>query len=107
MRLLLATAGHEVETSADPAEALERMRTLRPEIVLCDLRLPGELDGMGFASSVRRDGRYGSPYLVALTGFGRTEDVEDTRKAGFDRHLTKPATIETLTQLLDELPPRS
>jgi two-component system CheB/CheR fusion protein len=107
LRHLLATAGHEVETSADAATALERMRTFRPEIVLCDLRLQGEIEGLGFATAVRADGEYGSPYLVALTGFGRTEDQEETRKAGFDRHLTKPASLETLTRLLDELPPRS
>ncbi len=107
LRHLLATAGHEVETSADGAMALDRMREFRPDVVLCDLRLPGDVDGLGFAAAVRADrSSYGAPYLVALTGFGRTEDLEQTRKAGFDRHLTKPATSDQLKRLLEELAPR-
>jgi two-component system CheB/CheR fusion protein len=107
LRQLLAAAGHEVETVADGATALERIRQLRPEIVLCDVRLPGEIDGLRLAKTVRGgDGGFGNPYLVAVTGFGRPEHREETRSAGFDRHLTKPASAEAIDRLLGELPPR-
>jgi two-component system CheB/CheR fusion protein len=107
LRQLLAAAGHEVETVADGAAALERIRQLRPEIVLCDVRLPGEIDGLRLAKTVRGgDGGFGNPYLVAVTGFGRPEHREETRSAGFDRHLTKPASAEAIDRLLGELPPR-
>jgi two-component system CheB/CheR fusion protein len=55
---------------------------------------------------MRRDPTLGSPFLVALTGFGQAEDREQARAAGFDRHITKPADPDVLRTLLEELPSR-
>jgi CheY-like chemotaxis protein len=44
-----------------------------------------------------------SPVLVALTGYGRNEDKERTRAAGFDHHLTKPVEIDALQGLVATL----
>ncbi len=106
LKLLLSLAGHEVATADDGRTALERVRAFRPEVVLCDLGLPGDLDGLAVAGAIRSDPALGSPYLVALTGFGQAEDREQARAAGFDRHLTKPADPDLLRSLLDELPSR-
>jgi CheY-like chemotaxis protein len=62
------------------------------------------MDGFDVARQIRANPGLGSPYLIALTGFGQTEDREQTRSAGFDRHLTKPASPEILRKVLDELP---
>ena len=102
LKLLLTLSGHEVETADDGRTALERARAFRPEVVLCDLGLPGDLDGLAVAGAIRSDPALGSPYLVALTGFGQAEDREQARAAGFDRHLTKPADPDLLRSLLED-----
>jgi two-component system CheB/CheR fusion protein len=106
LRLLLTLCGHDVDTASDGRAALERARAFRPDVVLCDLGLPGDLDGFAVAEQVRADSDLGSPYLIALTGFGQAEDREQARISGFDRHITKPADPDVLRRLLDELPRR-
>jgi two-component system CheB/CheR fusion protein len=106
LKRLLTLWGHDVEAVADGAAALERVKVFRPEIVLCDLKLPGKQDGYAVAAAIRADPAVASPYLVALTGSGQPDDRERSQAAGFDRHLTKPADIATLRRLIDDLPRR-
>ena len=106
LRLLLTLSGHAVETADSGSAALERVRAFLPDVVLCDLGLPGGMDGHAVAEAIRASPDHGSPHLIALTGFGQVEDHERTRAAGFDRHLTKPADPEVLLRLLDDLPRR-
>jgi two-component system CheB/CheR fusion protein len=106
LRRLLTISGHDVETVESGEAAIERARVARPEVVLCDLGLPGDVDGLAVAREIRADPALGSPYLIALTGFGQAEDRERARAAGFDQHLTKPADLDALRRLLNELPRR-
>jgi len=102
LRMLLAFAGHEVVVAHGGAEGLVQARRRPPDVVLCDIGLPGELDGYGVAKAIRgAGGEMGSPFLVAMTGFGQEEDRRRALAAGFDRHLTKPADPEALLRLLD------
>jgi CheY-like chemotaxis protein len=61
------------------------------------------MDGYEVARRVRATSRGGKLILIAASGHGRSEDLERTRKAGFDHHLVKPvdpsALIETLGSL--------
>lgn len=87
---LLESMGHEASLVHDARAGLEAARQQRPDLVLCDIDLPGDLDGYGLASAVRDDPELDGVRLVALTGFGRDVDRERARDAGFDEHLTKP-----------------
>jgi two-component system, chemotaxis family, CheB/CheR fusion protein len=107
LQRLLQLAGHTVETAFDGRTAVEKARAFEPEVVLCDIGLPGDMDGYGVATAIRRHADGKPPYLVALTGFGQQEDRQRTREAGFDWHLTKPAEPDVLQRLLAELPKRS
>ncbi len=51
---LLSLAGHEMEMAHSGTEGLERARALKPDLVLCDIGLPG-LDGYGVARAIRED----------------------------------------------------
>ena len=104
LRRLLEQWGHDVATAANGQQAIELARELRPEVILCDLQLPGATDGFGVARAVRSDGGLGRPLLVALSGFGQPGDRERSLAAGFDRHLTKPAAVDDLRRLIDEFP---
>ncbi|HSF41273.1 MAG TPA: PAS domain-containing protein, partial [Thermoanaerobaculia bacterium] len=102
MALLLELSGHEVAVAHDGVQGLERARELRPEVVLCDIGLPGELDGYGVARAFRADPDLAAACLIALTGYGQEEDRRRALEAGFNAHLTKPADLDALKRLVEE-----
>ena len=97
LTLLLKLDGHETQSVYTPADALERARTFDPEVILLDIGLPG-MDGYEVARRIRSRGS--RVRLVALTGYGQSEDVQRARAAGFDEHLVKPADPHELRQKL-------
>jgi two-component system CheB/CheR fusion protein len=102
---VLELGGHEVVVATSGPEGVGVARKYKPEIVLCDIGLPG-MDGHEVAKTLRADPdpRLRSTFLVALTGYALQEDVAKAKEAGFDRHVAKPASIESLEHLLAEAP---
>ena len=90
--------GHAAEVAYDGPTALEKARATRPDIVLCDIGLPG-LSGYEVAKALRTMGTIGTR-LVALTGYARPEDVKRATEAGFDAHVAKPCEVEQIEELL-------
>ncbi|HYO11627.1 MAG TPA: MEDS domain-containing protein [Thermoanaerobaculia bacterium] len=101
MRDFLELSGHEVELAANGADGLEAARQFHPQVVLCDLGLPG-MDGFEVAARLRRDPATASAKLIAVTGYGREEDRRRSKEAGFDLHLTKPVDPAQLRAVLRE-----
>jgi two-component system, chemotaxis family, CheB/CheR fusion protein len=100
LSLLLQLTGHEAEVAFDGTAGVEKARSFRPEVVLCDIGLPGELDGYAVARAFRADPELRGAFLIALTGYGQEEDRRRALDAGFDTHLTKPADLDALRRLL-------
>jgi CheY-like chemotaxis protein len=100
LQLLLQVLGHQVRVARTGPAGLEEARGWLPEVVLCDIGLPGGLDGYGVAAALRRDPATTKARLIAITGYGGEQDRELARRAGFDHHLTKPAEPEALLRLL-------
>jgi len=97
---LLRLSGYEVQTAGDGTSALRATESFRPEVALLDLGLPG-MDGFELARRMRQLGPTKAALLVAVTGYGREEDVREARAAGFDHHLVKPVDLAALRTLLD------
>jgi two-component system CheB/CheR fusion protein len=104
LSLLLQLTGHEADVAFDGSAGVEKARSFRPEVVLCDIGLPGLLDGYGVARAFRADPELRSAFLIALTGYGQEEDRRRALEAGFDTHLTKPADLDALRLLLYNSP---
>jgi PAS domain S-box-containing protein len=102
LALLLSLRGHEVHTAHDGPGAIERAQTLQPDLVLLDIGLPG-IDGYEVARQLRGNGSGRRVRLVAMTGYGRPEDRERAREAGFHHHLVKPVDMEALQSILQDL----
>ena len=100
---VLEHRGHEARAAFDAAGGVEVARAFRPEIVVCDIGLPGS-DGYAVAQTLRGDRATCGALLIALSGYARPEDVERSLQAGFDRHLAKPATVERLEALFAGAP---
>ena len=92
---------HEVFVAFGGREGIDKAKQLTPDAVICDIGLP-ELDGYSVARELRADPALRSIHLVALSGYALQEDVARSREAGFDRHLAKPPSMETLERALDE-----
>ncbi len=103
MQMLLDLVGHQVQVAYTGVEGLEAARRFLPEIVLCDIGLPGGMDGYAVAQALRQDPVLGSTCLIAMTGYGQEKDKRRARAAGFDAHLTKPVDFLELQQVLASL----
>jgi signal transduction histidine kinase len=99
-RLLLMQDGHEVRTAYTGTEGVETAQTFVPHVILCDIGLPGGMSGYDVMRAVRQEPALTSVYAIALTGYGRSEDQEEARAAGFDLHLTKPVEYNDLRRAL-------
>ena len=97
--MLLRHDGDDVRVALDGLTALDEARNFQPQVVLCDLGLPG-LSGFKVASRLREQPECRGTLLVALSGYGREEDRRQSQLAGFDHHLTKPIDPEMLAALL-------
>jgi CheY-like chemotaxis protein len=91
--------GHQVRLGRNGPEGLALVREFAPQVVLCDLGLPG-MSGLEVCQHVRALELSRQPMMVALTGWGMAEDRRRTREAGFDHHLVKPVTTESLRGVL-------
>ncbi|MBI5069523.1 MAG: PAS domain-containing protein [Deltaproteobacteria bacterium] len=103
LRELLELQGHEVHLERHGRAGLEAARRLRPDVVVCDLGLPG-IDGYEVARRLRADAALPRVTLVALTGYASHGDVAEARAAGFDHHLAKPPELAALERLLAASP---
>jgi CheY-like chemotaxis protein len=101
--LWLRLSGHTVKLARTGSDGIERARQFHPDVVLCDIGLEGGMDGYGVARALRADPDTASAYLVAVTGYGRPEDIQRSREAGFDLHLTKPVDPRALEATIREL----
>ena len=99
LAMLLSLDGHEVEAVFTPQQALARAEQFRPDVMLLDIGLPG-IDGYEVARRVRAMPHGSAIRLIALTGYGQTEDRRRALAAGFDDHLVKPVEPAKLAQAL-------
>jgi signal transduction histidine kinase/PAS domain-containing protein/ActR/RegA family two-component response regulator len=106
LREVLEIVNHSAMVAYSGDEGLEKVRALRPDVVLCDIGLPG-MDGHEVARAIRADASLSATTLVALTGYAAPEDLARSKEAGFDYHIAKPPSIEAIEQVLAEAKRRS
>lgn len=101
LQKLLQFSGHEVQTAHDGPDALDACEAFRPQVVLLDIGLP-TMNGLDVARELRQKPWGKEMFLVALTGWSQEQDRELSREAGFDRHVVKPVTHDTLEQIIQD-----
>jgi two-component system, chemotaxis family, CheB/CheR fusion protein len=105
LRHLLEQTGALVTTATSGADALRIASEREFDIVLSDISMPG-MDGFEFVRRLRElPGKKDVPVL-ALTGFGRPEDISRAQSEGFFSHLTKPFDLGALSQILEKISSR-
>jgi CheY-like chemotaxis protein len=96
---LLEVQGHAVSVEYDARGALARARNEHPDVLLLDIGLP-DMDGYELARRLRAQPENAGATLVALTGYGQTQDRAEARQAGFDHYLVKPADLNEVNDVL-------
>ncbi len=99
LALFLTLDGHSVQTAYDGVEALQAAEKFRPDVILLDIGMP-QMNGYAVAERIRERPWGKNVMLIAQTGWGQQEDVDRSRQAGFDFHLTKPTNFDALRKLL-------
>jgi two-component system, chemotaxis family, CheB/CheR fusion protein len=99
LAMILKLGGHETASVYTAVDALQRAADFRPDVVLLDIGLPG-MDGYEVAQKMRELPGLRDIRLVAVTGYGRSDDRLRARDAGFDDHLTKPVEFAILERTL-------
>jgi CheY-like chemotaxis protein len=99
---LLTLERHDVITASDGPGGVEAALRLAPDVALVDIGLPG-LSGYEVARRIRAAAPVRPIKLIALTGYGQSEDMRRAREAGFDLHLVKPVEPKRLDEALRAL----
>ena len=96
LQVLLQAEGYQVQTAVHGAEAIERMRSVTPDLILSDISMP-EMDGFTYFEKVREQPEWVSIPFVFLTARRGREDIFNGRRLGAEDYLVKPITRHELT----------
>jgi signal transduction histidine kinase/ActR/RegA family two-component response regulator len=105
LRLFLELVGHRVTVCHGGPEGLEAAQSLDPEVIICDIGLPG-MSGYAVCGELRKNARFRGTLLVALSGHGSGGSQESALAAGFDLFFLKPVDPELLAQAIGDRAPR-
>ena len=98
----LVQSAHAVDNVSTGEEADHALSLAIYDLAILDIGLPGK-DGYEIAREVRQmeaEEPLGGITLIALSGYGRRQDLDLSREAGFDHHLVKPVELEQLLKLI-------
>lgn len=101
---MLEHEGHEVHVATNGAAGIALAQEIELDVVFCDIGLPNGISGYDVARALRDSPKTGTLFLVALTAYGDEEARRQALSAGFDRHLTKPASLNDIRGILSSLP---
>ncbi|OGA96077.1 MAG: hypothetical protein A3G27_05180, partial [Betaproteobacteria bacterium RIFCSPLOWO2_12_FULL_66_14] len=100
MRMLLELSGYQVEGAGDVAQALSVASLNHFDLLISDLGLP---DGSGLDLMKALRERGSTLKSIALSGYGREEDIRRSKEAGFSAHLTKPVDAVALIEAVEKI----
>ncbi len=102
---LLEAHGYATLQSRHGREALEIVRTRRPDLIVMDIQLP-EISGLDVTKSIKADPDLKSIPVIAVTAFAMKGDEERIRQGGCEAYLSKPISIakflETIRSFLKD-----
>jgi CheY-like chemotaxis protein len=98
MAAMIGVLGNDVRAAYSGYEVPALAESFRPELILLDIGMPG-MNGYEVCRELRKtQGK--AVHIVALTGYGQESDRSQSEAAGFDEHLVKPITLDSLQRVL-------
>lgn len=109
LRLSLSLGNYEIREMTNGLDALACIRSWRPHIVLLDIMMPGDMDGLEVCRTVKQDSELASTMIALVTARGQAQDLQAGVEAGADTYLIKPfsplvlsSVISTFSKKLEE-----
>ncbi len=102
VRDLLEMEGFEVVSCADAESALERLKSIRPDMILMDVGLPG-MDGLELTRLLKADEKTKHIKIIAVTAFAMKTDKDKVMEAGCDGYIAKPINTRNFATQIFEL----
>jgi CheY-like chemotaxis protein len=99
---LLQRLGHKVAVAPNGIAGIAAVHDTQAEVLLCDVGLPGDVDGYEVARRLRAELPGRRILMLALTGYGQDQDQQRAKAAGFDYHFTKPIDLEQIETVITE-----
>lgn len=99
---LLNEAGHEATSLNDPERALEHLRELRPDLLVCDVMMPG-ITGFEVCKRVRADESFDDMRIVMASAKAYEADRNKAKKMGADGYIVKPFTMKKFNSVVQSL----
>ncbi len=96
---MLELMGHMPTLAHDGVEAIEKAKSIKPDVIMLDIGLPGK-NGYEVCKELRQNSAFKNTIFIAQTGWGQDKDKAQAKEAGFDYHLVKPVRLEDLSALL-------
>jgi DNA-binding response OmpR family regulator len=103
IRMTLEFEDYEIHEAADGAFGLRMASAIGPDLVLLDVMMPGELDGLQVCQRIKSDPKLSGLKVVLLTARGQARDREAGQQAGADDYLIKPFSPLQLIETIDRL----
>lgn len=98
---ILEMAGHAVTSAETGEEGMTKIQTLRPDVILMDMSLPGSLSGLDVVHALRADSAFDATPILALTAHALVDDRRRSLAVGCDEHITKPIfDLEEFTEIV-------
>ncbi len=99
MEAILSAERFQVKSASDAEEAMVLLESWQPRLILMDIQLPG-IDGLELTRRLKRDPRFHTTAIVALTAYAMKGDEQKARAAGCDGYITKPVDTRALPKLI-------
>jgi CheY-like chemotaxis protein len=99
---LLKKAGHEAEGSNEPENALETLHKMRPDLLVCDVMMPG-INGFEVCKRIREDESFNDMRVVMASAKAYEADRDKAKKIGADGYIVKPFTMEKFDSVVQSL----
>lgn len=103
IRMTLEFEGHEIHEASMGAQGLQLTAELAPDLVVLDVMMPGDLDGLRVCQAIKSDPALSAIKVVMLSARGQSRDRDQGRDAGADGYLVKPFSPLQLIEVIDKL----
>jgi DNA-binding response OmpR family regulator len=101
LRLALGYGKYQLFEAADGRAALEVARAVKPDVVLLDVMMPGDVDGFDVCRAIKNDIELAGSFVVMLTARGHATDYASGNTAGADAYMIKPFSPTRLVEVVE------
>lgn len=103
LRWSLEVLDVEIEEATLGVEALQRAREIRPDLMVLDVMMPGEMDGLAVCREVKADPLLSNTWVILLSARGQLGDIQQGTQAGADAYIVKPFSPQRLLDTVEQL----